>query len=135
MTKMLYDEKTGERIGLTNFDPVQIDTLGFQTLSEKVVRILAGEMDFHSNEKELEFDEEEGQWTDQEPDFDPTNDFLDKTDIHDLHKEIIEKQRELAEKVNNVTQIEPGEGIPKTSDPGTGQKSASESAPGETDKK
>lgn len=112
-TKMLYDEN-GHRIGLTNFQKVQIETLGYMSLGDKVTRILEGSMDFHAKEDELEYDQEEGTWLDEDPDIDPTNDFLDKTDVHDIHKELIEKQREVQQKLSSVTKVEPGD-IPSES--------------------
>lgn len=105
--KMVYDPETGRRLGLAHFEPVQIDTLGHMTLGEKVSKILTGQMPFTSDDKELEFDQEEGHWTDEEPDFDPTNDLLDKTDLHDIHKDILSEIAEKQVKESHVTQILP----------------------------
>lgn len=105
--KMIYDPETGRRLGLSYFEPVQIDTLGHMTLGEKVSKILTGQMPFSSDDRELEFDQEEGKWTDVEPDFDPTNDLLDRTDLHDIHKEILSEIAEKQVKDSHVTQILP----------------------------
>lgn len=110
--KMIYDPETGERLGLTGFDEVQIDTLGFTSIGEKVTRLLTGEMNFRADEKQLEFDEEEGTFNDPEPDLDPTNALLDKTDIHDIHRDILEKQRDLASKKPVVTKVEDSVTVP-----------------------
>lgn len=110
--KMIYDPETGERIGLTGFDEVQIDTLGFSSIGEKVTRLLTGEMNFRADEKQLEFDQEEGTFNDPEPDLDPTNALLDKTDIHDIHRDILEKQRDLASKKPVVTKVEDSVTVP-----------------------
>lgn len=128
--KMLYDEN-GHRLGLTNFEKVQIETLGFMTLGEKVTRILQGSMDFHAKEDELEYDQEEGTWLDDDPDIDPTNDFLDKTDVHDIHKELIEKQREVQQKLSSVTKVEPGD---KPASEQSSQQAPSDSAAAGTEK-
>lgn len=105
--KMIYDPETGRRLGLSHFEPVQIDTLGHMTLGEKVTKILTGQMPFSADDKELEFDQDEGQWADEEPDFDPTNDLLDKTDLHDIHREILSEIAEKQVKESHVTQILP----------------------------
>ena len=105
--KMIYDPETGCRLGLAHFQKVQIDTLGFMTLGEKVQKILTGSMDFRAQDRELEFDEEEGKWNDPEPDYDPTNVMLDKTDVHDLHKELLEELAQKQVNESHVTQVLP----------------------------
>lgn len=105
--KVVYDPNTGVRLGLAHFEKVQIDTLGHMTLGEKVEKILTGSMEFHAQDKELEFDQEEGSWSDNEPEFDPTNDMLDKTDLHDLHKELLNEIAEKQVQESHVTQILP----------------------------
>lgn len=105
--RMIYDPDTGRRLGLSHFEPVQIDTLGHMTLGEKVSKILSGQMPFSADDKELEFDQEEGQWTDADPDFDPTNDLLDKTDLYDIHKELLSEIAEKQVMNSHVTQILP----------------------------
>ncbi len=122
-----FDPKTHARKGLAGFPRVQIETLGHVTLTERVTRILTGEMDFHAADREFEFDEDEGNWNDKEPEFDPTNDLLDKTDIHDMHKELIEKLR--AQERENVvaTKVEPTD-KPLTASEQSSQQSPSVSA-------
>lgn len=105
--RMIYDPETGRRLGLAHFEPVQIDILGHMTLGEKVSKILSGQMPFSADDKEFEFDQEEGQWSDEEPDFDPTNDLLDKTDLHDIHRQILSEIAEKQVKESHVTQILP----------------------------
>lgn len=105
--EMIYDPETHCRLGLAHFPPVQIDTLGFMTLGEKVQKILTGSMDFHAREDELEYDQDEGNWNDPEPDFDPTNQLLDKTDVHDLHKELLSEIAEKQGRSSSATQILP----------------------------
>lgn len=110
---MKYDPDTGVRLGLANFPSVQVDTIGYQTLSEKVTAILGGTMDFHADESLQEYDQEEGNWSDSEPEYDPTNTYLDKTDIHDIQVETIEKLRSQTS-VNKV-EVTPGD-TPVTTD-------------------
>lgn len=118
--RMVYDLNTNERLGLAGFKKQQIDTLGYVPLSEKVTRLLGGTMDFHANEKELEFDEEQGSWNDPEPDIDPTNDMLDKTDVHDLHKAILDEVREAQKKNPVVTKVSPAD-TPEQAKAGAGE--------------
>lgn len=104
---MKFDPETGHRLGLGGFQSVQVETLGHVTLTERVTRILTGEMDFHASDREFEFDQDEGEWDNSDVDFDPTNDMLDKTDVHDLHKEVIERLREQARENVTTTKVEP----------------------------
>ena len=104
---MVYDPETGCRLGLAHIPKVQIDTLGFMTLGEKVQKILIGSMDFRAQDRELEFDQEEGLWNDPEPDYDPTNAMLDKTDVHDIHKELLEEVAQKQVNESHVTQVLP----------------------------
>lgn len=116
--KMVYDPETGRRLGLAHFEPVQIDILGHMTLGEKVSKILTGQMPFSADDKELEFDQEEGQWTDDDPDFDPSNDLLDKTDLHDIHKALLSEIAEKQVKESHVTQVLPVDEPPAPVEPG-----------------
>lgn len=125
-----FDPKTHARKGLAGFPSVQIETLGHVTLTERVTRILTGEMDFHASDREFEFDEDVGNWNDPEPEYDPTNDMLDKTDIHDMHKELIEKMRAQARENVETTKVEPTD-KPLPASEQSSQQSPSDSAAGE----
>lgn len=107
MIEMKYDKETKSRIGLSGFETVQIDTLGFMTLGDKVASILNGSMDFHGSDRELEYDQEEGSWEDEEPEIDPTNTSLDKTDLHDIQVETINRLNEQVEV--HKTLVTPGD--------------------------
>lgn len=110
--KMLYEpnqDKYMSRLGLKGFEPTQIDVLGFVPLGEKVLKILGGQMEFHADDTLLEYDQEEGEWSDADPDFDPTNQPMDKTDLFDLQKETLEKIAEAKVKASHATKVEPGD--------------------------
>lgn len=107
MIEMKYDKETKSRIGLVGFENVQIDTLGFMSLGDKVTSILNGSMDFHGSDRDLEYDQEEGSWNDEDPEIDPTNSMLDSTDVHDIQVETINKMNEQIEV--HKTLVTPGD--------------------------
>ncbi len=111
MNKQVFVKDTMPRVGLSEFKKVQIDTLSYMPLSKKVSAILSGSMEFHADDSKFEYDQEEGNWDDDLPDYDPTNDLLDETDIHDLQKDIIENLQENHTKVT----VTPGD-TPVTND-------------------
>lgn len=109
--KMIYepDSKSMVRIGLTNFKKVQVETLGFQTLGDKIKNILLGNMDFHADNRELEYDQDVGLFSDPEPDLDPSNGLMDKTDIFDVQKAEIDRINEAYSNQVTKTEVTPGE--------------------------
>lgn len=110
--KMLYEQNSKKfmaPLGIKGFEPTQIDTLGFVPLGEKVLKILGGQMEFHADDNQLEYDQDEGEWSDDDPDFDPTNQPMDKTDLFDLQKETLEKIAEAKVNASHATKVEPGD--------------------------
>lgn len=110
--KMLYEpnsKKFMAPLGIKGFEPTQIDVLGFVPLGEKVIKILGGQMEFHADDTNIEYDQDEGEWTDDDPDFDPTNQPMDKTDLFDLQKETLEKIAEAKVNASHATKVEPGD--------------------------
>lgn len=105
----LYDEN-GHIVGHAPFDTVQIDTLSFQPLSEKVLQILTGDPTFHAEDINSEYDEEEGEWdkdANDDVEIDSIDEYTDASDIFDM-------KNDLNEKIENVkaTVVEEGKNQP-----------------------
>lgn len=93
MSKMIYDPNFEDKLiplGLTDFEEVQIETLGHQDIGSRVLGILSGNIDFKAKD-DLEYDQDEGSWEDSDPIFDPTNQPLDKVDALEISAAINEK--------------------------------------------
>lgn len=96
---ILYDKKNNIKLGQYEFDKVQIDTLSYVPLSKKVLNILNGTMDFKADpDVQTDYDEPESDdWNSRSEEFEdsvefqPFDEYSDKTDVIDIYKELSDK--------------------------------------------
>lgn len=93
---ILYNKNTNTKIGQIEFDPVQVDTLSYLSLTDKVLKMLNGTIEFKADDSiETDFDEpEKDNWDNLDEDsidIQPFDEYSDKIDLIDTQKELISK--------------------------------------------
>lgn len=107
----LYD-KNGHIVGHVPFDEVQVDTLTFQPLADKVMQILIGDPTFHAEDINMEYDEAEGEWetdVNDELEVDPIDEYTDKSDVFDMKNDINEKMETVKQSIVEEGKNKPSE--------------------------
>lgn len=110
---VVYQEtKDGQkiRLGLTNFEPVQVDQTG-KSIGEKIASFIVNNQINAPEEYDEQYDLQEGEWDDEEPEIDPTNDIsFDKVDAQDLQRELSDRMtKNVSDSPVEQTIITPGE--------------------------
>lgn len=94
------------RLGLTDFPKVQIDTLSFIPLSQKVLSILNGNPNFTAEELESDYDDPESDQFDfskeDEIDVFPIDEYSDKVDVIDVQKSYADKAEKFKKAVETT---------------------------------
>lgn len=93
---ILYDKDNNIKIAQIEFEEVQVDTLSYMSLTDKVLKMLNGKIEFKADDSiDLDYDEPaSNSWdlVDEESlDIEPFDEYSDRVDLIDTQKELIKK--------------------------------------------
>lgn len=93
---ILYDKKNNIKIGQVEFDKLQVDILSYMSLTDKVLKMLNGVIEFKADDTiDTDYDEAANEtWANLDEDnleVEPFDEYSDKVDLIDTQKDLITK--------------------------------------------